>query len=198
LADAPAQDAVVSSETEQLILVDEQDREIGNDSKAACHDAHGILHRAFSLFVFNRRGELLLQQRSASKRLWPGYWANSCCSHPRRGEDMQTATRRRLREELGLECELKFLYKFQYQADYGELGAEHELCWVYVGSSDAPVRVNTNEIADWRFIAPEDLDREIMQHPERFTPWLRLEWQRLRGEFRDELPAARIKEDRKA
>ena len=197
MADAPAQDAVVSSEAEQLILVDEQDREIGSDSKAACHDAHGMLHRAFSLFVFNGRGELLLQQRSSSKRLWPGYWANSCCSHPRRGEDMPTATRRRLREELGLACELKFLYKFQYQADYGELGAEHELCWVYVGSSDAPVRVNANEIADWRFIAPGELDREIAEHSERFTPWLRLEWQRLREEFRDELPGAGIKEDRK-
>lgn len=195
MADAPAQDAVVSSETEQLILVDEQDREIGSGSKAACHDAHGILHRAFSLFVFNGRGELLLQQRSASKRLWPGYWANSCCSHPRRGESMEVATQRRLREELGLECELKFLYKFQYQADYGELGAEHELCWVYVGSSDAPVRVNANEIADWRFIEPEELDREIAEHSERFTPWLRLEWNRLRSEFRNELPNVRVKED---
>jgi isopentenyl-diphosphate delta-isomerase len=179
---------VVSSETEQLILVDGDDREIGHDSKAACHDGHGILHRAFSLFVFNRRGELLLQQRSPAKRLWPGYWANSCCSHPRRGEDMQTATRRRLREELGLECGLKFLYKFQYQADYDELGAEHELCWVYVGATDAPVRVNANEIADWRFVAPDDLDREIARQPGRFTPWLRLEWQRLRSEFREQLP----------
>ena len=185
----------MSSEAEQLILVDEQDREIGSDSKAACQDAHGMLHRAFSLFVFNGRGELLLQRRSASKRLWPGYWANSCCSHPRRGEDMQTATRRRLLEELGLECELKFLYKFQYQADYKELGAERELCWVYVGSTDAPVRTNANEIADWRFIAPEKLDREIALHAERFTPWLRLEWQRLRSEFRNELPNVRVKED---
>ncbi|MER3546863.1 MAG: isopentenyl-diphosphate delta-isomerase [Rhodanobacteraceae bacterium] len=195
MADAPAQDAIVSSEAEQLILVDEHDREIGHGSKAACHDGHGILHRAFSLFVFNARGELLLQQRSADKRLWPGYWANSCCSHPRRGESMEVATHRRLREELGLECALKFLYKFRYQADYGDLGAEHELCWVYIGSTDAAVRANANEIADCRFVTPRKLDDEIAQHPERFTPWLRLEWQRLRSEFKSELPGATVKED---
>ena len=197
MADAPARDAVVSSETDQLILVDERDREVGHDSKAACHDGHGILHRAFSLFVFNGRGELLLQKRSASKRLWPGFWANSCCSHPRRGEDMHDATRRRLREELGLECGLKFLYKFHYQADYDKLGAEHELCWVYVGTTDAPVCANATEVADWRFVEPDALDREIAENPQHFTPWLRLEWQRLRGEFRSELPGARVKEDLK-
>ena len=187
---------VVSFDSERLILVDEADREIGHASKADAHAGKGILHRAFSLFVFNPAGELLLQQRAASKPLWPGYWANSCCSHPRRGEDMHDATRRRLREELGLECGLKFLYKFQYQADYDRLGAEHELCWVYVGATDAPVRANATEVADWRFIAPDALDREIAGKPQHFTPWLRLEWQRLRGEFRSELPGARIKEDR--
>ena len=89
---------VVSSEAEELILVDEQDNETGYLSKAACHDGDGVLHRAFSVFLFNDRGELLLQQRSPSKRLWGGYWSNSCCSHPRRGESIQVATRRRLRD----------------------------------------------------------------------------------------------------
>jgi len=178
---------VVSSEAERLILVDADDREIGFDSKAACHDGDGILHRAFSLFIVNGKGELLLQQRSPSKRLWGGYWSNSCCSHPREGETMDEAVQRRLFEELGIRCPLKFLYKFQYQARFGEAGSENELCWVYVGCCDQEPATNINEIAAVRYVAPEDLDRELADHPDRFTPWFKLEWERLRSEFDDEL-----------
>ena len=99
---------VVSSEREELILVDDQDREIGFQSKADCHDRDGLLHRAFSLFVFNREGEVLLQRRAANKRLWPLYWSNSCCSHPRRGEEMEEAVHRRLYQELRIRSELEF------------------------------------------------------------------------------------------
>lgn len=189
MAEALQRDAVVSSETEPLILVDAEGREIGHASKADCHDGHGILHRAFSLFVFNERGELLLQQRSAGKRLWPGYWSNSCCSHPRKGEDMREATQRRLQQELGFRCALRYLYTFEYQADYGDLGAEHELCSVFLGRTAAPVRVNRNEVSAWRHVSPAELDREIQEDPDRFTPWLRLEWQRLRHDFNKELAA---------
>lgn len=179
---------VVSFGSERLILVDADDREIGHASKAEAHAGQGILHRAFSLFVFNSAGELLLQQRAPGKPLWPGYWANSCCSHPRDGEDMATATQRRLSEELGFGCALEYVYKFQYHAEFGEAGSESELCWVYVGQSDAPVRVNATEIAAWRYVKPADLDREIADSPERFTPWLKMEWRRLRGEFAARLP----------
>ncbi|HET7562969.1 MAG TPA: isopentenyl-diphosphate Delta-isomerase [Rhodanobacteraceae bacterium] len=179
---------VVSFNSERLILVDESDREIGYASKADAHAGQGILHRAFSLFVFNSAGELLLQQRAPGKPLWPGYWANSCCSHPRGGEDMPTATQRRLAEELGFSCPLEYIYKFQYHAEFGDAGSESELCWVYVGQSDAPVRVNATEIAAWRYVKPEDLDREIAESPGHFTPWLKMEWRRLRGEFADRLP----------
>ena len=96
------QHRIVSSEQEELILVDREDNELGFLSKAECHDGAGVLHRAFSLFLFNDEGELLLQQRSGNKRLWPNFWSNSCCSHPRRGESMEVATRRRLRDELNL------------------------------------------------------------------------------------------------
>ncbi|MGH8494907.1 MAG: isopentenyl-diphosphate Delta-isomerase [Gammaproteobacteria bacterium] len=176
-------DEVVSSDAEQLILVDTDDREIGHDSKAYCHDGAGVLHRAFSLFVFNDAGELLLQKRSASKRLWPLYWSNSCCSHPRRGEIMEDAIHRRLAQELGLESELEFLFKFRYQAKYGELGAENELCWVYAGNAKGPVHANVNEVAEWRYVRPAQLDIEIANRPERFTPWFKLEWKRLRNDF---------------
>lgn len=187
---AAVDDRVVSFDSERLILVDADDREIGHASKADAHAGRGILHRAFSLFVFNPAGELLLQQRAESKPLWPGHWANSCCSHPRGGEDMDTATQRRLREELGFTCPLEYLYKFQYHAEYGEAGSETELCWVYIGTSDAPVRVNDTEIAAWRYVKPEALDREIAESPEHFTPWLKMEWQRLRGEFANRLPGS--------
>ena len=101
---------------------------------------------------------------------------------------MEPATQRRLREELGFTCPLDFVYKFQYHAEYGDAGSETELCWVYVGVSDAPVRVNDTEIAAWRYVAPGALDREIAEAPEHFTPWLKMEWRRLRGEFANRLP----------
>ena len=135
---------VVSSEQEELILVDENDREIGSLDKAACHDGTGVLHRAFSLFIFNPRGELLLQQRSRTKRLWPLYWSNSCCSHPRRGETMEEATARRLEDELHIAAELEFVYKFAYQARFDATGAENELCWVYLGRTGGTVTPNRN------------------------------------------------------
>lgn len=181
-------DARVSFDSEELILVNADDEPIGHDSKANCHDGHGILHRAFSLFVFNPQGELLLQQRSQGKRLWPGYWANTCCSHPRLGESMEQATARRLEEEMGMRCDMRYVFKFEYQAGYENLGAEHELCWVYVGRSDQPVHANASEVEAWRFVSVGALDAEIATHPERFTPWLKMEWQRLRGEFNAILP----------
>lgn len=183
-------DEIVSSDEDLLILVDAEDNERGTLSKARCHDGHGVLHRAFSLFVFNGDGELLLQQRSRDKRLWPGYWSNSCCSHPRAGERMEEAVHRRLAEELGIGADLSYLYKFVYQADFGEAGAEHELCWVYAGVTGDPVRANRHEIADWRYVTPAALERELAERPERFTPWFKLEWEQLSGPRADELDEA--------
>ena len=180
-----ARHQIVSFDDEPLILVDAQDREIGFLDKAAAHDGEGILHRAFSLFIFNPQGELLLQQRAADKRLWPGFWANSCCSHPRRGEAIEDAIDRRLQEELGMRCALEFLFKFQYQARFGAAGSEHELCHVFTGRSMDPPQVNATEIAAVRWISPAALDAEMDQDPRQFTPWLKIEWQRLRHEHAD-------------
>jgi len=187
LSSLAATSEVVSFEDEKLILVDEDDNEIGNLSKEECHDGRGRLHRAFSLFIFNDRGEVLLQQRSAQKRLWPLYWSNACCSHPRRGEEMEEAINRRLHQELGLTGELDFLFKFIYQARYGEAGSEHELCWVYLGRSSQPVAANANEVAQWRFVPVDTLDAELEANPRQFTPWIKLEWQRIRDEFEPRL-----------
>jgi isopentenyl-diphosphate delta-isomerase len=181
-------DAGIMADSDALILVDEADRRLGHLSKEACHQGRGILHRAFSLLIFNERGELLVQQRAPSKRLWPLYWSNSCCSHPRSMESMESATRRRLDEELGIGCILEFLFKFQYHAQFDETGAEHELCSVYIGRCDGPVRVNPEEIHDWRWMPPDVLQREMASSVDRsrFTPWFVLEWARV---WRDHRPA---------
>ena len=180
-------DRIVSSEDEELILVDADDNEAGFLSKAVCHDGQGRLHRAFSVFLFNSAGELLLQERAAGKRLWPGFWSNTCCSHPRRGESIELATRRRLADELNIEAELEFVYKFVYQASFGELGSEHELCHVFLGRVDGEPRPNASEISATRYVSPAELDDELAQRPDAFTPWFKLEWESLKSEFHDQL-----------
>ena len=173
---------VVSFEDEPLILVDSDDQILGHKSKGDCHDGQGILHRAFSIFIFNDEGQLLLQQRSEQKRLWPMFWANTCCSHPRRGEETPVAATRRLREELGLEADLTYLYAFEYQATFGPEGSENEFCSVFVGRSSDQATVNINEVNELRYVSPEVLDREMETESGKFTPWLKLEWACLRGE----------------
>jgi len=173
-------DKRVSFDDEMLILVNSKDEEIGWEDKVTCHMGNGILHRAFSIFIFNDRNELLLQQRSDQKLLWPMFWSNSCCSHPRKGENIESAAQRRLKEELGINTKLKFLYKFQYQATFDDIGSENELCSVFVGKSNGPVQVNRNEIVEWKFIPIETLDRELAKNPGLYTPWFKMEWDQLR------------------
>jgi isopentenyl-diphosphate Delta-isomerase len=167
-------------QSDSLILVDETDQGVGYLSKTLCHAGRGILHRAFSLLIFNGSGELLLQQRGAAKRLWPLYWSNSVCSHPRGDESMEAAILRRLREELGISCPLHFLFKFQYQAQFDETGAENELCSVFIGRCTDSVRINPDEIAAWRWVSPEALQAEMTRESAgNFTPWFMLEWARI-------------------
>ena len=170
------QHRIVSSECEELILVDREDRNIGFISKADAHDGAGVLHRAFSLFLFNDDGELLLQQRAPGKRLWGGYWSNSCCSHPRRGESLELATTRRLQDELNFDTELEHVYWFCYEAQFGDAGSENELCHVYLGRTSSDVRPNDSEIAAVRYVSPAQLQAEFAERPERFTPWFLQEW----------------------
>jgi len=179
-------DTGIMADSDALILVDEADRRLGHLSKTLC------LHRAFSLLIFNGSGELLLQRRAPSKRLWPLYWSNSCCSHPRRAESMDVATQRRLNEELGIRCDLKFLFKFQYQAQFDATGAEHELCSVFIGRCDEPVRINREEIAEWRWASPEVLQQELSAaDTAKYTPWFTLEWARVWREHRGAVLALR-------
>jgi len=178
---------VVSFDDEKLILVDKNDNVLGYKSKVECHDGNGILHRAFSIFIFNEKNQLLLQKRSDQKLLWPLYWSNSCCSHPRQGEDYDTAIHRRLKEELGLETELKYLFKFQYQATFEDKGSENELCSVYIGRSNDQIIVNENEIVEWKYIDIGQMEIEMEEHPENFTPWFKMEWDKIKIEYMDEI-----------
>ncbi len=180
-------DKVVSFDDEQLILVDSDDRIVGYESKASCHDGEGRLHRAFSVFLFDGEGRMLLQQRSAEKRLWPMIWSNACCSHPRRNEEMDDAARRRTREELGVEVEPEFLFKFQYHATYEDRGSENELCSVFIARCDEDPVTNVNEIHATRKLTIAELETELAENGDHFSPWFKIEWKRLREEYMDRI-----------
>jgi len=182
-----SQAAPVTRAEDQLVLVDDADREIGTLPKTEGHLGAGTLHRAFSVFLFNSEGAVLIQQRAAGKMLWPGYWSNSCCSHPRPGEPVEDAGRRRVREELNLDCRLSFLYKFRYQARFLDVGSEHELCYVYAGYPRGTLVADPAEIAEYRWIMPDMLTQEIAASPGRFSPWLKLEWERITADFLEQI-----------
>jgi len=179
----------VSFDSEPLILVDQEDQTIGFLPKVDCHRGHGRLHRAFSIFLFDQNGRVLLQQRSQQKPLWPLFWSNSCCSHPRKGESIELAAERRLREELGVSTQLNWLYKFIYQADFEDVGAEHELCHVLIGRFDGDIQVHPDEIAAWRWLTIDQISQELIECAERYTPWFKLEWQRLLNDWQPEIQA---------
>ena len=183
---SPKQNAIVSSDLEELILVNAHDEKVGTRPKLECHLDQGELHRAFSVFIFNSAGEVLLQQRAAQKFLWPLYWSNACCSHPRAGEDSEVAAHRRLNQELGISASLTYLYKFEYHAQYRDIGSEHELCWVWIGfAEEQDVSPNSNEIADWRFFSKEELDKEISENTDNYTPWMKMECERIFSDHQD-------------
>lgn len=187
MANASVNNQIVSYESEPLILVNNHDEGIGYLDKAACHDGNGKLHRAFSIFLFNKDQQILLQQRVANKRLWPMFWSNSCCSHPRQNETIEAAVKRRMHEELGVQPTLQYLYKFQYQAKYQDLGSEHELCYVFIGRLEEEPSINTSEINDWKWVKQNTLTSLLEKNPDDFTPWLKLEWQELKTNFAKEL-----------
>lgn len=171
----------------ELIIVNKWDHIIDYASKEDCHKDEGLLHRAFSIFIFNDRKELLIQRRSSIKPLWPLYWSNSVCSHPCKGEDCETAAHRRLNEELGIKTSLNFLFKFQYKARYDGAGSENEICSVFIGKANGIIRPNINEIEEWKYIKIEDLERYIKADPENYTPWFKMEWDRIRKDFQKEI-----------
>lgn len=158
---------------ELVILVDNQDNETGIQDKLSVHQL-GLLHRAFSVFVFNSKNELILQQRADGKYHSPGLWTNTCCSHPKPGEKTIDACKRRLMEEMGMGCNLKFSFSFMYKCKFSNGLTEHEFDHVYVGYTDDIPVLNYTEVKDWRYINLIELQKEIESHPEKFTEWLKI------------------------
>lgn len=156
---------------EFVVLVDEQDNPIGKMEKQQAH-IEGLLHRAFSIFIFNSEKKLLLQKRASSKYHCGGLWTNSCCSHPRENENIQDAANRRLAEEMGMQCSLKPIFTFMYRAEFDNGLIEHEFDHVFFGESDQNPKINPEEVETYRYIAMEDLQQEVKEFPQNFTPWL--------------------------
>ncbi|MEQ8363828.1 MAG: isopentenyl-diphosphate Delta-isomerase [Cyclobacteriaceae bacterium] len=156
---------------DHVILVDEKDNQTGTMEKMEAH-RKGALHRAFSVLVFNSKGEMLLQKRAQSKYHSGGLWSNACCSHPRPGETLAAATKRRMKEELGIATQPDYLYKFQYKATIGDL-IEHELDHVFVCQFDGEPAINLEEAEDWIYVNPSLLKSKIKENPEQYTFWLK-------------------------
>jgi isopentenyl-diphosphate Delta-isomerase len=167
---------------EQVVLVNERDEELGTMGKLEAHQK-GALHRAFSVFLFDREGRLLLQRRASGKYHSAGLWTNTCCSHPRQGETLEAAAQRRLREEMGIEGHLEHRFSFIYKAGFDNGLHEHELDHVFFGRSDATPSPDPEEVAEWKRVPVQELDAEMKAHPERFTVWLRDCWPRILQEI---------------
>lgn len=167
---------------EQVVLVNEMDEVLGLMEKMQAH-REGLLHRAFSVFLFNENGEMLLQKRAASKYHSPNQWTNAACSHPRENESFKDAALRRMKEELGIETEIEERFHFIYKADVGGGLWEHELDRVFTGKFDGDFKLNPEEVSEIRYISLEDLDEELRKNPENFTEWFKI----ILREFRERL-----------
>lgn len=155
---------------EQVILVDKQDNPIGLMPKMEAHEK-GVLHRAFSVFILNNKGELMLQQRALHKYHSPGLWTNTCCSHQRDGESNIAAGQRRLREEMGFVAELREVTSFIYKAPFDNGLTEHELDHIMIGQYNDEPNINPEEVADWKWMSVDAVRDDINIHPEKYTAW---------------------------
>ena len=157
----------------QVVLVNENDDEIGLMPKLEAHQK-GLLHRAFSIFIFNTKGEMLLQQRAYGKYHSEGLWSNTCCSHPYPNESTLTAAKRRLFEEMGIHSPLNFLYSFKYEAAVDNGLIEHELDHIFWAVSDELPKINTEEVLDYKYITPADLKLDMQRRPGIYTEWFKI------------------------
>ena len=154
-------------------MVNDHDEETGVMEKMEAHRT-GSLHRAFSVLLFNSRGEMLLQKRAQTKYHSSGLWTNTCCSHPRPGESLEEAARRKLRQEMGIEANPRFAFKFQYKAPLDNQLIEYEIDHVFIGQFDGEPVLNEHEAEDWKFVDLHSLKQQIHTDPQQFTPWFRL------------------------
>lgn len=160
---------------DQVVLVNEHDEEMGTMGKLKAHEL-GLLHRAFSIFLFDDDGRLLLQQRAAGKYHSAGLWTNTCCSHPRPGEALLDAAHRRLAEEMGIATPLEHRFSFLYKGGFDNGLIEHELDHVFFGRWNGPVRPDPAEVGDWRYMSIDALGDDMRRGPDNYTIWLRACW----------------------
>jgi isopentenyl-diphosphate delta-isomerase len=158
--------------SEELILVDAQDRELGVKEKMEAH-VEGALHRAFSVFIFDSEKRLLLQKRARTKYHSGGLWSNTACGHPRPGEATLAAAQRRLREEMGFDCELREAFEFLYRAELDGALIEHEYDHVFVGTHEGEPAPDPSEVEGWRWITMDELRRRLTDEPEHYSYWLK-------------------------
>lgn len=158
---------------ENVVLVSENDEVLGLMEKMQAHQ-NGILHRAFSVFLFNANGEMLLQKRAAGKYHSPNQWTNACCSHPKPGETYLEAANRRISEELGIQTTLTKKFHFIYKADVGQNLWEHELDHVFTGNFEGEFHLNPKEVSEVRYISMDNLEKEMKNNPENFTEWFKI------------------------
>lgn len=158
---------------EQVILVDINDRPTGSEEKLKAHEL-ALLHRAFSVFIFNSKGELMLQRRALHKYHSPGLWTNTCCSHPRPGEETMQAAHRRLKEEMGFDCPLEWKFSFIYQAPFDNGLTEHEFDHVFFGSFKQDPIINPDEVAEWKWVSMEWLLQDVRTNPQDYTIWFKI------------------------
>jgi isopentenyl-diphosphate Delta-isomerase len=172
---------------EQLILVDAQDRELGVKGKMEAH-MEGALHRAFSVFVFDGAKRLLLQKRARTKYHSGGLWSNTACGHPRPGETTMAAARRRLREEMGFDCELRAAFEFVYRAELDGALVEHEYDHVFVGTHEGDPAPDPSEVEGWLWVTMDELRRRLREEPQRYSYWLKaaVEGEHRRAFFEEE------------
>lgn len=157
---------------EKVILVNKKDQEIGVEEKLKAHQ-DGKLHRAFSIFIFNSQGELLLQQRAKIKYHSGGLWTNTCCSHPRLKENLTSAAHRRLREEMGFDCPLREIFKFWYRGKLNHGLTEHEIDHVFIGKFNGQPKPNPDEVDQFRWLNPKLLNEDLKKDPQNYTYWFK-------------------------
>lgn len=167
---------------ERVVLVSPNDEVLGLMGKMQAHE-NGLLHRAFSVFLFNDKGEILLQRRAAEKYHSPTQWTNACCSHPRENESYHDAAIRRTQEELGINCELTERFHFIYKADVGQNLWEHELDYVFTGEYNGDFALNMQEVSKIKYVTISELNTDIQEHPEHYTEWFKIIW----AEYRNHL-----------
>ncbi len=160
-------------QNEEVILVNEQDEQTGTIEKMEAH-RKALLHRAFSVFIFNGKGEMLLQQRALGKYHSPGLWTNACCSHPRPGEEVETAALRRLKEEMGIESSLKKIFDFIYRTDFDNGLTEYEFDHVYIGDFPGLPEPDKREVKDYCFRTMEDISQDLIRYPEKYSSWFKI------------------------